>query len=256
MPFRGLAQPKRLLILASILPLTGLALIVPYLLALPIYGDEVQWKLVSSRLLIDGKLVYLFPACATGFLLDPPLTAYPLRLIEAALYADASDPRSLRLPAVGIFLAILLYLGWLAWRIAGGSIPLLAALGIVVAGLSLGVLPFLEVLNRPEQSIVVLVLIACTLPVLVSTDPARSGWRPWIFAAIYAFLGCQLVAAHIKAIFFLPAIAFSAFVMIRRPLPLALSLAVISFGVVETYRFWQARTSCPESEFLTFMFRR
>jgi hypothetical protein len=123
MPFRGLAEPKRLLILASILPLMGLALIVPYLLALPIYGDEAQWKLVSSRLLIDGKLVYLFPACVTGFLLDPPLTAYPLRLIEAALYADASDPRSLRLPAVGIFVAILLYLGWFAWRISGPIDP-------------------------------------------------------------------------------------------------------------------------------------
>jgi hypothetical protein len=76
-----------------------------------------------------------------------------------------------------------------------------------------------------------------------------------VFAAIYAFLGCQLMAAHIKAVFFLPAIAFSAFVVIRRPLPFALSLAVTGFGVMETYRFWQTRAYCPESEFLTSIFR-
>src|SRR4051812_9873285 len=76
------------------LPIAGWIAIAPLLAVFPLYSDEIQWKLINSRLLLEGgKLLYLFPVCKTGFLLDSPISWYPSRLLDAALYADMTNPQ-------------------------------------------------------------------------------------------------------------------------------------------------------------------
>ena len=60
-------------------------------------------------MMIDsGKLLYFFLPCSRGFLLDVPISWYPARLMDAALYADMTNPQILRYWAILIFWAIIL----------------------------------------------------------------------------------------------------------------------------------------------------
>jgi hypothetical protein len=237
-----------------LLPLIGWIGLLPLLLAFPIYADEIQWKAVNSRLLLDaGKLNYLFPECAKGLLLDPPVSWYPARLIDAALYADMTNPQDLRYSGIGIFVLIVLYCAWFVRFRIRPDIGYAAAAGAVLAPLSLGVLPFLLVMNRPEQALVAVMLIGCTVPLMLGSRKLTA-WQTWTVAFLFAFLSWMMMATHIKGIFLLPAFLLAAFLSLRKWIPwLAVSVAA-TFSAVETYGLWNLRTDCPESPFLMQVF--
>ena len=206
-------------------------------------------------MLIDGgKLVYLYPVCARGFLLDAPLSWVPAKLFDAALYADMTNPQILRYAAMLIFWAIAVYSAWFARRTVFPGTAFLKVLGGVCAPLALAVLPFQLVMNWPEQGIVVAILLGCTLPVLLK-DRRLNTVQAWGLAAVYVLLSWTIAATHIKGLFFLPALLAAGFLAIRRWLPsIALAAATI-FSVRETLEVWSKRTDCPESPFLVEVFR-
>lgn len=252
-----LSQSTRRLLIYGLaaLPLAGWFAISPFLIYFPIYSDELQWKLINARMLIDGgKLVYLFPVCSKGFLLDPPISWYPTRLLDAFLYADLSNPQRLRYLAIAIFAAIILYLAWFMRRIKITEAPYLVVIGGILAPLSMGVLPFLLVMNRPEQSVIIPLLIGCTLPLLMK-DERRQVAQAWLLALLYTLLAWMILASHIKGIFLLPAFLLAAYFAIRRWLPWTAVVVCTTYGAIETFRLWDARTDCPESPFLTQIFR-
>jgi hypothetical protein len=237
-----------------LLPAAGFAVLTPFLLLSPIYGDELHWKLINSRLWLDGgKLIYLFPVCTKGFLLDVPISWYPLRAFDSLLFADMTNPQRLRYWGYGIFLAATLYASWVARRTLKCEAPFLSIFGAVLAPLTLGVLPFLVVFNRPEQPIVISLLVGCTLPFFAANSPMRS-LRSWGFAGVYSLLAWTMTAAHLKGVYFLPALLLAAFIVVRQWLPRIAMLAAFGFGAAETYQLWVARTDCPESLFLTHLF--
>jgi hypothetical protein len=237
-----------------LLPAAGFAVVTPFLVLSPIYVDELHWKLINSRLWLDGgKLIYLFPVCTRGFLLDVPISWYPLRAFDSLLFADMTNPQRLRYWGYGIFLATTLYASWVAKRTLKCEAPFLSIFGAVLAPLTLGALPFLVVFNRPEQPIVISLLIGCTLPFFAASSPMRS-LRSWGFAGVYSLLAWTLTASHLKGIYFLPALLLAAFIVVRPWLPRIAMLAAFGFGVAETYQLWMARTDCPESPFLTHLF--
>jgi len=93
----GFRRLLRLRYLMLLLPVIGFVATTPYLLLSPIYADELQWKLINSRLWLDGgKLIYFFPVCAKGFLLDVPISWYPSRVVDSLLFADMTDMQRLR----------------------------------------------------------------------------------------------------------------------------------------------------------------
>ena len=167
--------------MALLLPLLGWVGLLPLLLVFPIYSDELLWKLIDSRLLLDsGKLLYLFPECAKGISLDPPISWYPLQLIDAALYSDMTNPQVLRYWAIGIFFAIVLYCAWFVRFSLRPAIGYAASVGAVLAPLSLGVLPFLLVMNRPEQGLLLVMICGCSIPAILEKrklTPCRFGQR-------------------------------------------------------------------------------
>src|SRR4249920_795340 len=81
-----------------------LAVALPVLLVactVPIYSDEIVWKIMQARYFLDhGLVTNAFPQCGPSFLLPPPLTHLPARILDAALYQDLSHPLKLRVLGV------------------------------------------------------------------------------------------------------------------------------------------------------------
>src|SRR5579872_1805415 len=174
--------------MALMLPVLGWIGLLPLLLVFPIYSDELLWKLLDSRLLLDsGKLLYLFPECTKGISLDPPISWYPLQLIDAALYSDMTNPQMLRYWAIGIFFALVFYCAWFVRFSLRPAIGYAATVGAVLAPLSLGVLPFLLVMNRPEQGLLVVLVLGCSIPVLLERRK-MAALQIWAIAAVFTLL--------------------------------------------------------------------
>jgi hypothetical protein len=240
---------------ALLLPLLGWVGLIPLLLAFPIYTDELQWKVINSRLLLDsGKLNYIFPECSKGILLNPPVSWYPARFIDAIIYSDMTNPQILRYWGIGIFVAIILYCAWFIRFILKPDIGYAAVAGAVLMPLSLGVLPFLLVMNRPEQGLIAAIIIGCTIPLILAAHKLTI-LQTWVIASLFALLSWIIVGTHIKGIFILPALLLAAFLSLRKWGPWLAVLAAASFGGFETYRLWSIRTDCPESPFLMQAFR-
>ena len=236
--------------MALLLPLLGWIGLLPLLLVFPIYSDELLWKLIDSRLLLDsGKLLYLFPECAKGISLDPPISWYPLQLINAALYSDMTNPQVLRYWGIAFFFVIVLYCAWFVQFNLRPAIGYAASVGAVLAPLSLGVLPFLLVMNRPEQGLLLVMICGCSIPVILEKRKP-TGLQIWTTAAVFILLCWIAVSTHAKGVFLLPALLLAAFLAIRRWLPSLLVLAAAAFGAIETIKIWRIRIDCPESPFL------
>jgi hypothetical protein len=240
---------------ALVLPLLGWVSLLPLLLVFPIYSDELLWKLINSRLLLDsGKLIYLFPGCSKGLSLAPPISWYPVQLTDAILYSDMTNPQVLRYGGVLGFIAIIVYCAWFVRFNLRLEIGRLSTVGAVLAPMSLGVLPFLLVLNRPEQALVLVLVCGCTIPAIVR-DRKLTILQTWMISALFILLCWLAVSTHIKAIFVLPALLTAAFLALRQWLPSLTILAAACFGAIETFRLWSIRTDCPESPFLMQVFR-
>jgi hypothetical protein len=250
----GVTRRFQWISLTLLLPLIGWIGLFPLLLAFPIYADELQWKAINSRLFLDsGKLNYIFPECTRGLLLDPPVSWYPARFIDAALFSDMTNPQMLRYWSIGCLVLIVLYCAWFVRFRIKPDIGFAATAGAVLAPLSLGVLPFLLVMNRPEQELVMIMIMACTIPLMLASRKLTTV-QTWIVAFLFALLSWIIVGTHIKGIFLLPAFLLAAFLSLRKWIPWVTVLAVAGFGAIETYRLWSVRTDCPESPFLTQVF--
>ena len=240
--------------IALLCPVFGWIALVPLLTVFPIYPDELQWKIISSRLLLDsGKLLYLFPECSKGILLDSPVSWYPAQLANAFIYSDMTNPQMLRYWGIAVFVAMIALSAWIVKKTLRPETGYLATAGALIAPLSLGVMPFLLVMNRPEQGLVLMLLIGCATPLLVGTR-ALTALQVWAIALLFVLLSWMMVGTHIKGIFLLPALLLAAALTIRQWAPTLAVTAAAAFGAVETFRLWALRTDCPESPFLTQVF--
>ena len=220
----------------------------------PLYGDEPAWKLIGARLFIDtGKLLYFFPQCSAGQWIDIPLTWYPARLLDTWIYQDASNPWLLR--NIGWLLFCVLLASWTAILHITSRMSLLNSGLFVTSFFSFGVLPFLMVFNRPEQSL--LVWLTAGFCVMLWFEKHRVGGLAGKCAltAVFALIACFIGATHPKGLFFFPVI-FLAWWRPVKSLPLSLPLlAVMSWAALDTTHVWQMRTTCAESPWLTKIFQ-
>lgn len=216
----------------------------------PVYGDEPQWKLTVSRLFLDGgKLIYLFPACVDNFLLDPPISWYPARWLDAWLYADASNPFKLRQFGWTIFLTLTLV--WATFLSINAKISWKVAFLFVAAYFSFGMMPYLMVFNRPEQSILIWLTMAIVLMYWTQQRPPVSIKMKAVITFIYGLLACLIAAAHPKGLYFLPIILVLCWISIHSWSLAGCLTALMAWTSWETIVFWKKRTYCPESDWLT-----
>lgn len=216
----------------------------------PVYWDESQWKLTVSRLFLDsGKLIYLFPACVDNFLLDPPITWYPARWIDAWLYADASNPFKLRQYGWSIFLVLTLV--WATFFSINAKLSWRVSFLFVAAYFSFGMMPCLMVFNRPEQSILIWLTIGIGLMYWAQKRPPSTLRMKVFITLVYGLLACLMAAAHPKGLYFLPVILVLCWLSIHSLSLAGCLVALMAWTSWETIVFWKKRTYCAESEWLT-----
>lgn len=212
----------------------------------PLYTDEMGWKVIQARYGLDGgRTTSPLPTCSVTEFDVPPLLK-PFRLLDTAVYEGISGPLAVR----GIGVALAASWGLLLWallrRAASGRVPASVLALLVASFATLGSMPFLVVLNRPEQ--VLLIGITLFFVPLVAGPPARRRSLPAELAlAIAVTAGCgYFFAAHPRAVFALPlALLCVAGVLNRRPVAAATGLSVVLLCAV-TLSDWSLRTQCDD----------
>lgn len=216
----------------------------------PVYADEPQWKLISARIFLDdGFLVYLFPVCQDNFLLKSPWTWYPARWLDALLYADASNPAFLRATGWAVFSLLILIWSWIFQRVS--KIHFYSCFLFVASFFSVGVLPFLMVFNRPEQSVLICITSAILLMLWLEDKRQNNALMEIFYTICIGLLSCLMVASHPKGLYLLPALFIIWYKVVKKWYLGTVLLGVMLWTSIETIQFWQSRTNCQESPWLT-----
>lgn len=225
---------------------------------LPVYTDEILWKVLLGRYHADGNQEFaltLIPSCRF-YAKDVPWLLLPYRLLYQLFYGNIPGPLSIRILGFGLEIVWLV----LAWRLFAAVIrprfsAATAATGVLGFAM-LGILPFLLEFGRPEQ-ILLIGMTICFVPLLRPAPAAIPPLAVTLARALAICLGAGvLLTTHPRANFALPLIlAFSQRVL-RRPWLTAASFATILGFDVVAYGDWAARWVCPSDDIVALTFRR
>ena len=212
-------------------------------LFLPVYTDEIVWRAAQGRVAEDGGAlsVTFQPGCGQ-YAIAVPALLYPFRLIDGALYHLLDTPFATR--AWGVTLAI----AWIALAsiLARRALPRGTGFAVVLGFATLGVMPFLLVISRPEQ--VLLIGFTCFFVPLFMPAPQLP--PPLGAASLRAAGGVLLasfvLAAHPRGILALPLMLAFLWRIARRPAVAAVASAAVAIFAVVAYRNWAARWACPD----------
>ena len=212
----------------------------------PIYTDEIAWKIIQSRVTQDGGMsppLSLEPSCGP-YSFAVPMLLYPFRWADSLVFGAMTSPLALRLLGFGTALAWLVLAGALATNIGR---PRLSR-GVVAAGLlalaTIGVMPFLLVISRPEQ--VLLIALTCFLyPLLKPVSVPPSLGRALVLAVGGWALCSYALAAHPRAAFAVPLMLLFIWSITRRPRIAGCAGAGILAVAFVSYRDFALRVACP-----------
>jgi len=217
-------------------------------LLVPIYTDEIAWRMMLARSAFDGGVDRgLGDQCGAGTIIAAPLFMQPMRHLSSWVALHIADPRAVRLSGVGLALL------WVAmfWRLAR-FLPddvRAAARTIGLSLVGLGVLPFLMVWSRPEQPLLVAYTACLLIALAAQAESARPGRaRAWVAGSAILALGIVTLGYHPKAMIFLPIALFSAALSSRGHSGQAARLTAIGLLVIcglVASQYWNTRLSCP-----------
>lgn len=212
---------------------------------LPVFTDEVAWKWLTSRLwLDDGRSITLYPQCQEVFSISHPFLFLPSRLIESLVYGAPFSLFHLRYIGWAVFFLC----GVMFWlisksisKVRGGDPVELMLVGGGVA--LLGVFPFVLVMNRPEQILLLCLLLFIWLP----TIKARSVIRESVLTLGFLFVSTTLFAQHAKALFFLPVVLYSGWKLKITKAKRIASVVYVLVLALQCYLFFTELTHCENS---------
>lgn len=212
---------------------------------LPVYTDEIVWRFHERAWLDGGYDVWMNDACGPNTIAQAPWFMMPVRWFSATLNLAFPAPLYVRLTGVA---CALLWLG-LAWRIAGRAIadPQRRATvrTLTLALLGLGVTPYLMVLSRPEQPLI----LAVSAMVLMALAPTRSTFRAWLRCAAIAALTLIALSYHPKGVLYAPVAAVCLVFCARGRNTLAARVTALVGSAALTLvaaQYWTHRFACPE----------
>ncbi len=175
----------------------------------PIYTDEISIRVWSSRTLFDFPLhVNIIPSATLSAL---PIVWYIPGFIEWCLHGLIDSLYTLRLVGVISYLMIAFMLtGLLLYRSQKNLFTVIAALGIVIACISIGVLPVFFIINRPEQ-IILIGLIILIFIYYLNCDSKLNTKK--IIGSLICFYLCVslMLYIHAKSLYFVPVYFLIAF---------------------------------------------
>lgn len=130
----------------------------PHGILRPAVHDEIGWKMVSARLFEEhGTAVTLFPQCSASFVRDVEVSFYPGAVVYALVYGQLGL-MGVRIVGVVSAFVIIGLLGALACRPIERRSTRLAALAALAAFLGLDVMPFIFILVRNEQMMLLCII--------------------------------------------------------------------------------------------------
>lgn len=210
---------KMLLFFASFVLIFYFIKIVSLLYYLPIYPDEIAIRLWMSRIIIDfPNHVNIMPSGA-NFLIPMPIIWYLPGLLEWGLHGLIDNLHTLRL--VGIFLYLLIVFLATYFLINKSknysAFSQLIAFGLVLSLLGMGLLPVFFVTTRPEQ-----VILVCLLILFIIDERNENNFKNKRFSVLMTITFFVVVSlmlyVHPKSFYFTPVF----FLMLYRfflPLP-------------------------------------
>lgn len=211
---------------------------------LPIYTDEVGWKILQARYYLDGgRNITLFPQCGAPFATTPPWFMLPARIIDAWLYGALNEPIKLRLLGVASFAA---FLGFVLVLLAGNDRFVLRGIalpGAVFGFFGIGMFPLLMVINRPEQTLLLGLAAVLLAPFVLPKRLSVAGGGAWL--ATLSLITVWLVSQHPKALLFAPLIALSGWLTLRSWTMRAILIVTLGYLVLHSYQYWTMRNACP-----------
>jgi hypothetical protein len=235
-----------------ILTVSGFYLLLSLLIRLPVYPDEEQWLYINSRQFVDHTMQYLFPVCQLGFEASQPILWLPIRALEWILYSHLGLINHIRI--AGIVQAIIFLFVYRTFlKNFARNYKFAKVLAIVT--LTTGLIPFLLILNRPEQQLIL--LFFCALNACLSFTTTKHVRMKILLAVAIAFLVASMPAVHPKGLLFsLATVVF--FLFMTRKSGVAFTLPVTAIALISSLnstQVWSKRTNCKESEFLDSIFR-
>jgi len=246
----------------SIAAVTVLAMLVVTLLAgllVPIYSDEITWRMMIARGALDGGVDRaLSDQCGRETALVAPFFMQPVRHLSVWIAVNFPDPRAVRISGVALTLV------WVAifWRLTRFLDADLRAAGrtIGLSLLGLGVLPFLLVWGRPERPLLIVytLLLFVALKARTGRDPTPRLQAVW-WALVTIALGLIALSYHPKSIAFAPIALVAAALSSRgrstRPARIV-AVVVLLLCTQVASRYWAQRFACPADAGLTAMLAR
>jgi len=209
-----------------------LLFLLPLIWFVPLYTDEVAWKWLSARFLLDaGKTISLYPQCSLEFTNHLPVFFYPVFWLNSFLYGELGSLIFLRFGSLFSVLIIFLLLRQIFKELGKP---------FFTAPFVLGVLPFSFLLNRPEQ----MMLIGMLTVILISFQGAGKVWHSLKWLVLLLFGSSVFFGSHAKALFFLP--VFLGCIAVSKPSKLFKALGTLGVSVLgaSCFQYFSAVTKC------------
>lgn len=221
-------------------------------LVLPVYSDEVVTKFNTSNLFNHyGNYIGLFPQCQSSTPEQIPWIFYPASFLMSFTYGFL-DVLGLKILGILIASACLLMLALLLKSRLGSR--WLNGYFVLVPFLFLGVVPLSLLMSRPEQILVLTMLMAAWLVLRDSKhdEPLHAGLK------LLGFMIFSLLAIYIhpKAVFYLPFFGLAAYLSARSygRLPAIGMVGFVLFAAYTAIDFNSKLLSCTDAPFVRKVF--
>jgi len=238
---------------ASLL-VTGLVFVLDFLRFVPIFTDEISYKIMFSRFFLESGLSLnpsLTPQCTNQFTIHIPAIFLPARIFESVVYQDLTEPLKLRIFGIFYFLLIIvLSVVFSHHRLKNNFRWSKCHTLIWVIGFySLGLLPLFMAQNRPESPILISFLLTMNLYFYkTNTANKMSGGLNTILSIFFFIFYFTFLSYHIKAVLFVPVFIVMALGFSKKKLVILLFWVVIIYGAKSSFDYWGSMLSCPQNK--------
>ncbi|MFO0389053.1 MAG: hypothetical protein ACK502_04945 [Alphaproteobacteria bacterium] len=210
----------------------------------PIFVDDAHWLIQNSRALYDNlHIINLYPQCISNF-----AQSVPWPLLPGRIFASLFHPETL----IGIryfglikYLLCVVLVASAIWLLFEKRPAFWLILCAVVVLLSLGSLPLIMTMNRPESSILIGMCLMLLIPLMSVRLATPSGL---IYAiSIYLCVLSWLFSTHPKVQILIPAalLATSMFSIQDQRRRILLLVAVGSI-CISSVMLWKNHSTCPD----------
>ena len=224
----------------------------------PIYTDEIVWKAIQGRYWADGNQALaqtLCPSCGS-YSHVVPMMLLPYRILSTFINTHLLSPLLIRLFGMSVAFTWL-FVTWLLFRALLPKYFKSTTIALcLIAFATLGVMPLLLVISRPEQC-----LLLCMTLFFVPLLKENSIQKPTIYRSCFNAIGIFLLASfmltiHPKALFALPLVFVSMYRFVKpRELYVLCMIAISIFSAI-AYHDWSLRWSCLNDPYIADILRK